>query len=218
MTRFSRARWLALAVVALGVIRPASLVAQAEVRVTALAAPSVRNGVLGATATQFTGSGGTIELLARLAYGGVHVRTYGADLDRGLGIGNLDVRLQLGPQWLSLEAGQSRRGLVGELASSQFTLTRIGVRSTFLLGGSGLRGMIGAWTLNGTTVPTGVREANGLEGETALLYHLAKVPVFFQLGYRAEAWTTTLTTGRAAPEELGVLTLGGGISFGGRPR
>ena len=200
------------------VLVPAWAGAQGEIRLTALAAPAVRNGAVGTTAQQFTGAGGTIELLARLKYGGLHVRTFGADLDRGLGIGMLDLRVQAGPQWLSLEAGQTRRGLVGELASSQYTLTRLGLRSTFLLGGSGLRGMIGAWTLNGSTVPTGVREATGLEGETALLYHFAKLPVFVQVGYRAESYAVTLTNGRGAPEEMGVLTLGGGLSFGGRPR
>lgn len=213
-------RWWGLlaAVTTMALGAPTDAAAQAEVRLTALSAPAIRNGVVGATAQQLTGAGGTVELLARLAYGGLHVRTFGVDLERGVGVANLDVRLQLGPQWLSLEAGQTRRAIVGELASSQYTMSRLGLRSTFALGGSGLRGMVGAWSLAGSTVPTGVREASGLEGESALLYHFAKLPAFVQLGYRAEAYAVTLTNGRAAPEELGVLTVGGGISFGGRPR
>jgi hypothetical protein len=201
-----------------GLLVPGRAHAQAEVRLTALSAPAIRNGVVGTTPQQLTGAGGTVELLARLAYGGLHVRTFGVELERGVALANLDVRLQLGPQWLSLEAGQTRRVLAGELASSEYTLSRLGVRSTFLLGGSGLRGMVGAWALSGATLPTGVREARGLEGETALLYHFAKWPVFAQLGYRAESYAVTLTNNRGAPEELGVLTLGGGVSFGGRPR
>lgn len=205
---------VSLALTALAAAVPATARGQAEVRVTALSSPSVRNGVVGTAAQQFTGTGGTVEVLARFGFGGLHVRSYGADLDRGLGVANLDARVLLGPQWLSLEAGQTRRALVGELASSQYTLTRVGMRSTFSLGGSGLRGMIGAWTLRGATLPTGVREASGLEGETALLYRLPRLPVFVQVGYRAESYAVTLSGNRSAPEELGVLTLGGGFTFG----
>jgi hypothetical protein len=199
-----------------GVTQPAA--AQSEVRLTALSAPAIRNGVIGTAATQFTGSGGAVELLLRGPVFGVHVRTFGVDLDRGLGVANGDVRLVLGPQAISVELGGTRRAVVGQLANSQTTFSRIGVRSTFAIGGSGLRGMIGAWALNGSTLPVGVTEARGLEGETALLYRLPKVPVFVQFGYRAESYAVTLPQGRSAPEELGVLTFGGGLSFGGRAR
>ncbi|MFN9351859.1 MAG: hypothetical protein ACK51E_08405 [Gemmatimonadota bacterium] len=215
--RSRRMPWLrraSLALAALAGAVPATAVAQAEFRVTALSAPTVRNGVVGTAAQQFTGTGGTVEVLARFAFGGLHVRSFGADLDRGLGVANLDARVVLGPQWLSVEAGRTQRALVGELASSQYTLNRVGLRSTFPLGGSGLRGMIGAWSMQGATLPTGVREASGLEGETALLYRLRRLPVFVQVGYRAESYAVTLNGNRSAPEEMGVLTLGGGFSFG----
>lgn len=192
--------------------------AQAEVRITALSSPAVRNGVVGTTATQFTGTGGAVELLLRGGIVGLHVRTFGADLDRGLGVANGDVRIVLGPQAISVELGGTRRAVVGQLANSQTTFSRIGLRSTFAIGGSGLRGMIGAWGLNGSALPVGVREARGLEAETALLYQLPKLPVFVQLGYRAESYAVTLPLGRSAPEEVGLLTFGGGLSFGGRKR
>jgi hypothetical protein len=211
-------RALALALVAAPVVSPRAAVAQAEVRFTALTAPAIRNGVVGTTASQFTGSGGTVELLLRNAVVGVHVRTFGVDLDRGLGIANGDVRLVLGPQALSVELGGTRRAVVGQLANSQTTYSRVGLRSTFAIGGSGFRGMIGGWALNGSALPTGVREARGLEAETGLLYHFRALPLFVQLGYRAESYAVSLPQGRSAPEELGVLTLGGGLSFGGRPR
>lgn len=214
----SRATVVAALLVASAGLGGPALQAQAEVRLTALSAPAVRNGVVGTTASQVTGSGGTVELLLRGGLAGVHVRTFGVDLERGLGVANGDLRLILGPQVLSLELGTTRRAVVGQLASSHTSYSRVGVRSTFPIGGSGLRGMIGAWSLNGSTLPAGVREARGLEAETGLLYHFRVLPVFLQLGYRAESYAVTLPAGRSAPEELGVLTLGGGLSFGGRPR
>lgn len=192
--------------------------AQAEFRLTALAAPTIRNAALAGAASQGTGSGGTIELLARTGGFGVHVRTFGADLERGLGIANGDVRLLLGPQAFSVEVGGTRRVLAGPLATASNTFGRVGVRSTFALGGSGIRGMVGGWALSGVQLAKGVSTATGLEAETALLFYPTKLPVFVQLGYRAEALKVTLTNGSLAPEELGVVTLGGGLSFGGRVR
>jgi hypothetical protein len=198
-------------------VTPVIAGAQAELRVGLLSSPTIRNAAFGTGATQGNGTGGVFELVARLSYVGLHVRTQTADFGSQLGLSSGDVRLLVGPQIFTAEVGGTRRVFSGPLSQVTLGLTRIGLRSTFLLGGSGLRGSIGGWALSGSTLPVGVEKVEGIEGETSLQYLLPKLPAYLQVGYRREVLNVTYTT-RKGPEEVGALVLGGGILFGGGRR
>jgi hypothetical protein len=205
------ARFLAVASLAL----PLSLQAQSEFRIGILAAPTTRNSAFGTSVSQNTSSaGGIFDLVARTPWIGVSLRTSNADFGGGLSLAAGDARLLLGPQIFTLEIGGTQRVLAGQLASAKLTLGRVGARSTFLLGGSGLRGSIGAWALSAQTKPAGVNNVSGLEGETALQYLFPSLPLYVQLGYRREVLNIEYTT-KKGPEEVGALVLGGGILWGG---
>lgn len=190
--------------------------AQGELRVTGLASPAVRNSAVGAATSELSGSGSTVEVLARGRYVGVHVRVFGADLADGIALANADLRGVFGPQAFSVEVGLTRRAIAGPFGTSQFSYARIGGRSTIPLGSSGLRAMLGVWSLQGAALPSWVRSTRGFEGETGLLYQLPRLPVFAQIGYRRERFDVSISPSGEAPEEAGVLNLGMGLSFGGR--
>lgn len=207
--RFATVAWLVMA---------STAAAQGEVRVTGLVSPAVRNSAVGTSTAELSGGGSTVEVLARARYVGVHVRVFGADLAQGIAFANGDVRAVLGPQALSAELGITRRAVSGPLGTNQLSYIRVGGRSTLPLGSSGLRAMVGVWSLQGSSLPARVRSSAGVEGETALLYQLPRLPVFAQLGYRRERFDVSLAPAGEAPEEAGVLNFGIGVSFGGRSR
>ncbi|MDX2184662.1 MAG: hypothetical protein SFW08_11840 [Gemmatimonadaceae bacterium] len=192
--------------------------AQGELRVTGLASPAVRNSAVGTGIAELSGGGSTVEVLARARYVGVHVRVFGADLSDGISFANGDVRAVLGPQALSAELGITRRAVAGPLGTNQLSYIRVGGRSTVPLGSSGLRAMVGVWSLQGSGLPGWVRSSRGVEGETALLYQLPRLPIFAQVGYRRERFDVSIFPNGEAPEEAGVMNFGVGLSFGGRNR
>ena len=113
--------------------------------------------------------------------------------------------------------GAGRRALWSDLnatSPSQFDIGIVGVSSTMAIGGSGLRTNIaGAFYAPGGQSKDKVK--SGLEGEASILYHLPVVPLFLQVGYRTELFTTKSGT-RETPEEVRGVRIGGGLQLGGR--
>ena len=123
-----------------------------------------------------------------------------------------DVSLLFGPPVFTVFAGAARRALSSTLATKVYTFARVGAQMSFLIGGSGLRGQVGAWGY----VPQSADEMKiGGEGEGSIIYTLPKVPIYLQLGYRTEVFTSKTTT-TTTPEEVRGLRIGGGIQFGGK--
>jgi hypothetical protein len=125
-----------------------------------------------------------------------------------------DVSLLLGPRAFTVFLGGSKRALTDvDLGVTQvYTFARVGAQMSFIIGGSGLSAQIGGWGY----VPSEPEKMKlGGEGEGSIIYTPGKLPVFIQLGYRTEVFTSkTLTT--QTPEEVRGLRLGGGIQFGGK--
>ena len=128
-----------------------------------------------------------------------------------------DARILLFPPVFTIMVGAGRRALWSDLnanAPTQFDLGVAGVSSTMSIGGSGLRTNVSAAVF----LPAGEakdRVKGGMEGEASVLYTLPKVPVFVQLGYRTEIFTSK-GANFETPEEMRGIRVGGGIQFGGR--
>jgi hypothetical protein len=98
-----------------------------------------------------------------------------------------------------------------------------GVSSTITIGGTGLRTnfmaamYIPAGQKSGGATASGSSAEldKGMEGEASLMYTVPKLPLFLQVGYRTEVFTSKAGT-RTTPEEVRGLKVGGGLQLGGR--
>jgi hypothetical protein len=136
--------------------------------------------------------------------------TSGAQRD----VTSADASLLLGPPAFTVWLGGSKRALTNNAlgATQVYTFARVGAQMSFVIGGSGMTGQVGAWGY----APSDPKIMKiGGEGEGSIIYSPPHLPVYLQLGYRTEVFTAkTLTT--QTPEEVRGLRLGGGIQFGGK--
>jgi hypothetical protein len=117
--------------------------------------------------------------------------------------------------------GAGRRAVWSELnedAPSQTDFALVGVSSTVKIGGSGLRTNVSAAVMAAAPeegAAPGEKPSTGLEGEASIMWRIPKVPLFLQLGYRTEVFTSKGSSFET-PEESRGIRLGGGLQLGGR--
>jgi hypothetical protein len=125
-----------------------------------------------------------------------------------------DASVLFGPPAFTVWIGGSKRALTDTSigVTQVYTFARVGAQMSFVIGGSGLTGQVGAWGY----APSDPKIMKlGGEGEGSIIYSPPHIPFYLQLGYRTEVFTAkTLTT--ETPEEVRGLRLGGGIQFGGK--
>ena len=157
--------------------------------------------------------GGAVGLSARSLTGTFTTQPSGAAQPD---VTSADVNLLLGPPAFTVSVGASKRALTNnKLGVTQvYTFGRVGAQMSFLIGGSGMRGQVGAWGYVPSSTDADRMKIGG-EGEGSIIYSPPRIPIYLQLGYRTEVFTAkTLTT--QTPEEVRGLRLGGGIQFGGK--
>lgn len=165
-----------------------------------------------------TGSLKGIEAVLRGSGIGLSVRSLTGSFTNSTGgaaqpdVVGADVNLLLGPQAFTVSLGAAKRALSSPLATQVCTFGRIGLQMSFLIGGTGLRAQVGGW---GYVPAADSTMKIGGEGEGSLIYAPRRFPVYLQLGYRTEVFTSKTTT-TTTPEEVRGLRIGGGIQFGGK--
>ena len=147
--------------------------------------------------------GGGVGLGGRILNG-----TYGTD-----DFTQREARLFVGENWFRLEGAYGERSLVG--TDSTVLFIRAGARSIVQVGGTGVSISIsGAKTFQGDfshSRSDGSRKPDGWEGESSVFYTAPKIPIYVQLGYRADYFKFQ---GRA--EHMNGIVFGMGIWLGGR--
>ena len=137
-----------------------------------------------------------------------------------------DVRLLLFPPVFTIMAGAGRRALWSDLnpeAPTQFDIAMVGISSTAVIGGTGLRtNFQGAYyapikqpSTGNAATRSGAEVDKGMEGEASVMWKLPKLPFYVQAGYRTEVFTSKNGT-RTTPEEVRGMKIGGGLLIGGR--
>lgn len=174
-----------------------------------------RNSVSNKIPATRPGSMKGVEVLLRGSGAGISVRSLSGTFGQ-IGVISADANLLLGPPGFTLSVGGSKRATTVKIGtkdfSQVFTFARVGVQMSFLVGGSRLRAQVGGWGY----VPTEVKEMKiGGEGEASIIYTPPVVPIYVQLGYRTEVFTSKSGT-TLAPEEIRGLRLGAGFQFGGK--
>jgi hypothetical protein len=196
-----------------------------EFRVGGILVSGQRHNTFGtSTGNERTGSLKGFDGLLRGTGAGLQVRYLeGSFLGRTDSIISADVNLLLLPRQFSLVAGVSRRGLVNGLKVERLDFGRVGFSSSGWIGGSGLKTQVGGAyylafgdpkAVAGSTAAATTLEY-GLEGEGSIIWSPPGVPIFVQLGYRAEV--LNMKTGTTTHSELvRGIRLGGGLQFGGK--
>lgn len=156
------------------------------------------------------------ELLLRSSAVGLGGRYLVGDMDstRGLFVPGrvhiADARLILGPQAFAIEVGGMYRRVEADSSERQWFYGRVGGRSTFFIGASGV-----SVTFAGAYYPyiyedTEESGGRGWEGETAVRYSRRGIPLYVQLGYRYQTFQPK--TKNASPQsEISGLSLSGGL-------
>lgn len=178
--------------------------------------------VLSHRAAMFEGSVGTgsgtmagVELLARRRYVGLQARLFGGTFAADSGseasgrISVGDVRLIAGPRFLSAELGYGRRAFSGAFGSRSWPVTRVGLRSSLTIGGSGLSTELSVTYSLALGGGDGTGQAKGREAETRLIYLPSWLPAYVGLGYRHERFTVSAMDTR--PEEVSGIVLFAGV-------
>ena len=168
-----------------------------------------------------------VDVLARAKFIGVQFKSLTSEFEGQPNITSADLRLLLFPRQFTIMIGAGRRALWSDLnatSPTQFDMGMAGVSSTITIGGTGLRTNLSAamYIAAGPTSPGNATASaaqaqldKGMEGEASILYSPPKVPVYLQVGYRTEVFTSKSGT-RTTPEEVRGLKVGGGLQFGGR--
>ena len=164
-----------------------------------------------------TGSMKGVDVLLRSSAIGIGFRSVSGTFGTQPHLASADARIYLFPQVFSIMVGAGRRALWSDLnpdTPTQFDIGIAGVSSTLAIGGSGLRTNLSA----AIYAPAGKSKdkvKSGMEGEASILYHLPVVPLFLQVGYRTEVFTSKAGT-RETPQEVRGVRVGGGLQIGGR--
>ncbi|HEX6575950.1 MAG TPA: hypothetical protein VF042_13360, partial [Gemmatimonadaceae bacterium] len=124
-----------------------------------------------------------------------------------------EARLFVGENWFRLEGAYGERSLSG--TDSTVLFIRAGARSIVQIGGTGVSISIsGAKTFQGDfshSRSETTRKPDGWEGESSVMYTAPKIPVYVQLGYRADYFKY-----RGRAEHMNGVVFGMGIWLGGR--
>lgn len=207
-------------VVPTGPVAPAAAKAAgtgAELRVSGFMINGDRSFNFANTLDTAKGSIKGVDVLLRNNAIGIGVRSLTGTFGKQPHVTSADARLYLLPRVFSLMLGAGRRALWSDLnatSPSQFDIGIAGVSSTVAIGGSGLRTNIAG----SYYIPAGKsadRIKSGMEGEASILYRFPMLPLFVQVGYRTELFTTKAGT-RETPEEVRGVRVGGGLQLGGR--
>lgn len=165
-----------------------------------------------------TGSLKGIEVLLRGSGVGISARSLTGSFTNTVGgaaqpdVVGADVDLLLGPPAFTFSVGGAKRALSSSLATHVFTYGRVGLQMSFLIGGTGVRAQVGGW---GYVPAADSTMKIGGEGEGSIIYTPQRFPIYFQLGYRTEVFTSKTKT-TTTPEEVRGLRIGGGMQFGGK--
>ena len=160
-----------------------------------------------------TGSLKGVDVLLRGGGAGISARSLSGTFGQ-LDVISADVNLLLGPPVFTVSVGASKCALSSTLATQVYTFGRVGVQMSFLIGGTGLSAQVGGCGYVPSPDDTKRMKVGG-EGEGSIIYTPPKFPIYLQLGYRTEVFTSqTLTT--QTPEEVRGLRLGAGIQLGGK--
>ena len=165
-----------------------------------------------------TGSIKGVDFLLRSKAAGISFRSLSGTFGTQPHVASADVRLLLFPQVFSVFVGAGRRALWSEFnedSPSQTDFVMAGVSSTVRIGGSGLRSNVTIAALAPAETFVKDKEIGGLEGEASILYAIPKLPLFLQVGYRTELFTTKNATFET-PEEVRGIRVGAGLQLGGR--
>ena len=124
-----------------------------------------------------------------------------------------DARLILGPQPFAIEIGGMYRRVEADSTERQWFYGRVGARSTFFIGASGV-----AVTFAGAYYPyiyedTEESGGRGWEGETSVRYSRRGIPVYVSLGYRYQTFQPK-TKNQSPQSEISGLVLSGGLRLG----
>lgn len=127
----------------------------------------------------------------------------------------VDGRLLLGQRAFSLVLGYTLRTSRYLGKDRRFSVPRAGVQAGYHFAGSGvmLRGA-GSYVRTVKKSESDSLEADGLEGETAILYVPPRLPFYIELGYRRELWNLTKESVVARREEIGGVMLSVGLQYG----
>lgn len=197
-----------------------------ELRIGGFMINSERSMEFNSAVTTKTAQMKGIDVLLRAKFIGLQVKSLTSEFEGQPNITSADVRLLLFPRVFSVMVGAGRRALWSTLnatSPTQFDMGLAGVSMTHAIGGTGLRtNLMAAVYLpvqkssgNSTSSGTGAEIDKGMEGEASIMYTPPKIPLFLQVGYRTEVFTSKRGT-TVTPEEVRGLKVGGGIQLGGR--
>ena len=170
-----------------------------------------------------------VDVLLRAKFIGLQIKSLTSEFEGQPNITSADARVLIFPRVFSVMIGAGRRALWSSLnatSPTQFDLGMAGISSTVAIGGTGLRtNFMAAMYIpagqstassTGTGVSGGGAELDkGMEGEASIIYSPPKIPLFVQIGYRTEVFTSKNGT-RTTPEEVRGLKVGAGLQIGGR--
>ena len=169
-----------------------------------------------------TGSMKGLDVVLRAKVIGLQFKSITGEFEGQPNITSADLRLLLFPPVFTVMLGAGRRALWSDLNPDNptlFDLGMVGISSTAVIGGSGLRTNFQAAMYlhaspddGGGSPSSGNAKDKGLEGEASVMWRLPKMPLYVQAGYRTEIFTSRNGT----PEEVRGMKLGGGMVFGGR--
>ena len=186
-----------------------------ELRATALGLSARRDAEVSPTAVgQGTGFLSGFEVSIRARFIGVAARVFHGNAPAGASSGTItsgDVRAQVGPRLLAVEAGYARRAMEGSLGSTVYSHVRAGLTSIIDIGGTGVDARLGAAIyLAGQGVPG--TTVSGHEVIALLEYRLRKLPLSLVGGYRGEVFQAS-TNGNDRAEHVGAVVVGAGLSL-----
>lgn len=127
----------------------------------------------------------------------------------------IDARVFVGvPEFAVILGGMSRTSVYnGE--NRRFLVPRAGIQSGYTFAGTGVTLRVaGSYVRTVKKESSDSVEANGLEGETSILYVPPRLPFYVELGYRRELWNLKKESLYVRREELGGLVFLVGLQTG----
>jgi hypothetical protein len=192
-----------------------------ELRLAVFTVPGKRSVTVSATDFRnATPSLKSVELVWRGADAGIRLRYETASTSGPVPAGNaityLDGRFNLGGTRFNVEVGYLLRQEKFAATDTSTGLIRGGFRGDYRVGAAA--GIVVGWSATYLRQPSpasGASSAEGVEGETSVLYAPPRYPVYVQLGYRRELMRFT---GGSSPtprnEELSMMFIGVGFQLG----
>ncbi|MBK8056877.1 MAG: hypothetical protein IPK33_03045 [Gemmatimonadetes bacterium] len=127
----------------------------------------------------------------------------------------LDSRVMLGNHAFALVGGYTMRTMRYEGTDRRFHLPRAGLRAGYRFAGSGVTlRAAGSYVRTTAKAKADSVEADGLDGETAVLYIPPRLPLYVELGYRRELFNLRREGEVFRREEMGGVLLSVGLQYG----